>query len=260
MQSPFPGMDPYLESHWRDVHSRLTPYASDHLQEQLPSDLVARIEEGVNIDVDDTGRRVFPDVRVVEQPAIRSVEPADERVAVAEPLVVPVDDDALDRHVAIIDPADGNRVITVIEFLSPTNKLRGDGREKYKLKQQQYLRSDVNLVEVDLIREGEFTLAVSNDEFAAREEAPYHVCVRRRTRRWEAEVYRIGLADPLPRFRVPLRPTDRDIVLDLPSLIEQCYTRGRYGATIDYSRDPQPPFNERERAIADGLLRAQGLR
>ena len=41
MASPFPGMDPYLERFWRDVHARLIIYAADQLQENLPSDLRA---------------------------------------------------------------------------------------------------------------------------------------------------------------------------------------------------------------------------
>lgn len=49
MKNPFPGMNPYLEDHWRDVHTRLTIYIADQLQERLPADLVARAEEKVAI-------------------------------------------------------------------------------------------------------------------------------------------------------------------------------------------------------------------
>ena len=45
MPSPFPGMDPYLERHWGDVHTRLITSASDPLQKFLPKDLRARVEE-----------------------------------------------------------------------------------------------------------------------------------------------------------------------------------------------------------------------
>ena len=45
MKSPFPGMDPYLEWYWGDVHTRLTTYASNQLAAQLPSDLRVRIEK-----------------------------------------------------------------------------------------------------------------------------------------------------------------------------------------------------------------------
>ena len=45
MPSPFPGMDPYLEQHWGDVHSSLVIYARNQLQKVLPRDLRARVEE-----------------------------------------------------------------------------------------------------------------------------------------------------------------------------------------------------------------------
>ena len=36
MRSPFPGMDPWLEQRWRDVHARLIVYIANQLQAQLP--------------------------------------------------------------------------------------------------------------------------------------------------------------------------------------------------------------------------------
>jgi hypothetical protein len=67
MKSPFPGMDPYLEAHWLDVHPRLIVAASTAIQEQLGDDLVARIEERLLAE-DALGpvRRIGPDVSVVE--------------------------------------------------------------------------------------------------------------------------------------------------------------------------------------------------
>jgi hypothetical protein len=44
MRSPFPGMDPYLEQFWGDVHHRLITYLSDAIQKQLPGDLRARVD------------------------------------------------------------------------------------------------------------------------------------------------------------------------------------------------------------------------
>ena len=35
-KSPFPGMDPYLEQHWGDVHTRLMFYISNQINAQLP--------------------------------------------------------------------------------------------------------------------------------------------------------------------------------------------------------------------------------
>src|SRR5437588_710249 len=45
--SPFPGMDPYLERYWGGIPHTLITYARDHLQEALPDDLRARVEERV---------------------------------------------------------------------------------------------------------------------------------------------------------------------------------------------------------------------
>jgi hypothetical protein len=57
MASPFPGMDPYLEQHWGDVHQSLIIYAGDHLQKLLPKDLRARVEERVFVESAQDTRR-----------------------------------------------------------------------------------------------------------------------------------------------------------------------------------------------------------
>src|SRR2546426_2002388 len=93
MPSPFPGMDPYLEAHWRDVHASLIIYARDALQGVLPSSLRARVEESVLLETPQGfgDHPLFPDVRVVEyRPESRRTQetPAAGGVALAEPLLV----------------------------------------------------------------------------------------------------------------------------------------------------------------------------
>ncbi len=46
MKSPFPGMDPYLEYHWGDIHASLIVSVRDALNQRLPRDLVARRQPG----------------------------------------------------------------------------------------------------------------------------------------------------------------------------------------------------------------------
>ena len=77
MASPFPGMDPYLEQFWGDVHQRLVTYACDQLQGTLPGDLRARIQERVFVE-SPTGpeRNMYPDIRVVERGRRHSRNPA----------------------------------------------------------------------------------------------------------------------------------------------------------------------------------------
>src|SRR5437667_11408159 len=93
MASPFPGMDPYLEAHWRDVHARLIIYASDALQGVLPGSLRARVEERVLLETPQgiADHPLFPDVRVVEyRPELKRVLETRPEVGVAlsEPLLV----------------------------------------------------------------------------------------------------------------------------------------------------------------------------
>src|SRR5437016_3917346 len=45
MRSPFPGMDPYLELRWQDVHTKLIAFAADRLNQRLPDELAAEAEE-----------------------------------------------------------------------------------------------------------------------------------------------------------------------------------------------------------------------
>src|SRR5436190_5548982 len=91
MKSPFPGMDPYLEQWWRDVHHRLCTYSCDQLQDQLGADLRARIDERLVVEEDEKGRSIYPDVRVVERPAPRGIPArSSEGVALVDPLVVQI--------------------------------------------------------------------------------------------------------------------------------------------------------------------------
>ena len=66
MQSPFPGMDPYLEHHWGDVHHNLISFAEGWLNERLPRDLRARAQERIVVALPGEDREYYPDVRVAE--------------------------------------------------------------------------------------------------------------------------------------------------------------------------------------------------
>ena len=256
MSSPFPGMDPYLESHWRDVHTRVITYICDQIQEQLPSDLVARVEESVSVDAEDGARLIAPDVSVVEdfEHAAMGVQSAS--VAVAEPLLVLEEVPQTARHVQILDVSSGERVVTAIEVLSPTNKLTVSGREDYRRKQRDYLNAGVNLVEIDLLRGGQHVLAAALEFIPEERRRTYMMSVRTRTR---TKVFGASLREPLPVIPIPLRPTDRDVSLNIQQIIDQVYDRGRY-IKLNYQLDPEPPFSPEDAAWMESLLCENGRR
>lgn len=264
MPSPFPGMDPYLEAHWRDIHSRLVIYASDALQGVLPAGLRARVEESVFLEtpLGVSDHPFYPDVRVIEYPSKRRRETAsDGGVAVAEPLLVKIEDEPLtETFIEIIDFASGNRIVTVIEFLSPSNKSPGPNREQYLRKQREICSSDANLVEIDLNRFGGHTLAFPLVNLKPRGRTGYMACVRRATQRDQAEVYPMPLWQRLPVVKIPLRPKDKDVPLDIQALVEQCWRNGAYEGTLNYTIDPDPPLLGAEKDWAEQWLRDQGLR
>ena len=260
MKSPFPGMDPYLEESWRDVHHRLCTYACDALQGQLGSDLRARIEERLVVESDDPDRSIFPDVRVVERGRRgRPVQPT-AGVAVVEPVLVRLGSEpAPQGFIHIIDIRRGHRVVTAIEIVSPSNRLPGSGRRLYLQKQQECRDAGVSLVEIDLVRGGE-PVAIARDHLPPQPSTPYQVSVLRGWDQNVVEVYPISLRQRLPAIRVPLRETDPDAALDLQAVLDQAYRNGGYSDDIDYRHPCRPPLDPDDAAWADQLLKAAGRR
>jgi hypothetical protein len=263
MPSPFPGMDPYLEQFWGDIHARLVLYACDQLQGLLPRNLRARVQERVFVDAPQTGERdVYPDVRVVERgrgPAVATAPPS--AVAVAQPLIVQLADEPVtETFIEIIDIGSGRRVVTVIEVLSPANKRPGPGKDLYLKKQGELLGGQVSLVEIDLLRGGQWVLSVEPRRIPPAYRTPYRVVVRRGWQPQQAEYYAVPLRQRLPAIRVPLRQADADVALDWQSVLDRCYDNGGYQDDLDYEAEPDPPLSPEDAAWADDLLREQGRR
>lgn len=262
MPSPFPGMDPYLEQRWGDFHARLVTYVADALQPGLPADLRARMEERVFVEaLDAAARQVIPDVHVhetVHPGAARgggatAVAEPDTDTDIPQPFIVRLPVEITERFIQIIDVASGNRVITILEILSPANKLPGRGREEYLRKQREAVDAGVNLVEIDLLRVGEHTTLTRPGLLPPEQLAEYHASIYRARDGGRFEYYRMPLRQRLPRLPVPLRPSDRDAVLDLQAIVNQAHERGRYD-DIDYGRPVAPPLPPADSAWVEQLL------
>jgi len=247
MKSPFPGMDPYLEAHWSDVHASLVIYIRDQLQPQLPDDLRARVEQGLRIEPPVSGGTLRSDVHVTESSVVRET-PSFVSSPYATPLLLEMP--PVPRHIEIVDRM--GKVITAIEVLSPANKTPGSGREAYLRKQEAFLASGTNLVEIDLLRAGDFVLSCGEDWVPPRKGTAYHVCVYRAASPELREVYVLPLREPLPSIHIPLRSREEDIGLDLRALIDKTYRQGGYDF-LDYTAPPEPPLTAEDAAWARTL-------
>jgi len=255
-------MDPYLEPHWGDVHHMLIAYARDQLRTVLPRDLRARVEERVFVEsAGDWIRGIVPDLRILERRnRKRPARVAAAGAALAEPLIVQIDDPVTEGYIQIIDVSAAHRLVTVIEMLSPTNKFPGTGQDKYPQKQQELRDAKVNLVEIDLSRAGKRLLPVPWHKVAEPYRTTYNAWVWRSAKPTYLEIYGMPIRRQLPVIRIPLREMDADVPLDLQALVEACYRNGDYEDDLDYQQEPNPPLDPPDALWVDAQLRRAGRR
>ena len=259
MTNPFPGMNPFLERHWLDVHTKLITYISDALAEQLPPDLNARSEERVTLLEDTRVSAVRADVAIVDSwrqgipPTWQPEAREHGNVIAAEPEFALLEE-MTERWVEISSAA--GRVITVIEVLSPWNK--GEGRDEYVLKRRRYLEGRANVVEIDLLRAGQHTAMIPKGVIQRKGSTQYLCNIVRAHRLGFAEFYRCPLEQPLPNIRVPLRVDEADAVVALQPLIDRCYRMGSYW-NADQRNAPSPAFSPDEAEWVAEQVKAAGL-
>jgi hypothetical protein len=250
-RSPFPGIDPWLEhpGWWPNVHQSLITYARDRLQADIGDRYFVSI--GERIYVEPAGQDWYPDVHVTPVPAAGRTVNGSGAEGADRPIVLAVSDvEHREVFLEILDAASGRAVVTVIEVLSPANKRPGSGRELYLRKQRDLLASNASLVEIDLLRAGEPTVAVP----AHQQAGDYRVAVARARQRTQRELYPISLRERLPRVAIPLAPTDPDVVLDLQALLEETYEKSGLWRRIDNALPPVPALADRDQAWAGGIL------
>jgi hypothetical protein len=249
MNSPFPAIDPYVEAQgrWRDLRARLITYCGDALNEVLPENYVAQIEEQIRLVSSDAVVAVlYADIVVGREPR-RQPEPSVHRATspmTIEPVTIPLVkgdvEEVRDSWIEIRRLPELD-LVTVIEILSPTNKT-GVCRVDYLDTRDEYIDLPVNLVELDLLVGGRrlpMQKAMAPGDFYAQ--------VSRAKRRPDCDVYAWSVRQGLPTIPIPHKGLDHDVPLNLADSFALAYERGRYDRTIDYMRPldlPLPPDNK----------------
>jgi len=260
-------MDPYLEhpARWPGVHQGLIYGMNEMLNRLLPSGYAA--EMGERLYVVQAESDIYPDVVVVKPPSQatgRQFDSAGTAVTVesALPWILNVETvEIREVFLEIVTVEEESRVVTTIEVLSPSNKAAGSiGRQKYRTKQRQILRSEAHLLEIDLLRRGAHTVAAPHTTLLEKGRWDYLVCLHRGGQGGRYEVWPNALRQPLPGIRVPLLEGDPDVLLDLQTVFDRCYDAGPYHRRIDYHQEPPTPLEGEDATWADSLLREKGLR
>jgi hypothetical protein len=270
MKSPFPGMDPYIEAtdEWPDFHDNLIGDINRVLAPQLPSGFYSRLAKRSYIALaEEEGKteHIFqPDIEVL------SSRQGTSSTAVAEQAVAAADDESIEMRATIedsfeetfIDIFEQNperRLITSIEVLSPSNKRPGsESRGLYLRKRQALMMGEANLVEIDLLRGGARLPMLD-----AWPKSPYILLVSRKEQTLDdrkhltprCRVWKTYFDRPIPVIPVPLTKPHADLQLDLQPLVEEIYTRARYGEVIDYSKPLVPPLSREQSSWLKKRLR-----
>lgn len=198
--SPFPGMDPFLEQprYWQMFHGW---FIRKLVELHLP------LAQELN--------------------CILDVERYPEQLEVFR-----------QDYLVIREGQELNRVLSVVELLSPANK-SGNYAEVYQQKRQRLLGSMVHFLEIDLLRDGENP---SRRLFPELPTTPYFAFLARKTGLGRNEEgYPLRLQDPLPKIGLPVRSGKPDLLLDLAATFREAYSLTIQNRRVAYRPDVVPP-------------------
>jgi hypothetical protein len=163
--------------------------------------------------------------------------------------------DHCEEYVEIHAKADG-RLVTLLDIVSPTDKLTEEGRAAYRDTRRAARESGASVVEIDLVLQGEPLLEYSREGLPHWD---YAVTVTRGTNPERHEIYTSTLEKRLPRFRLPMASDDRDTVVNLQEAFSQTYDDSVFGDQIDYRKNPAVPLSvEILGRVADALRERRG--
>jgi len=211
-------MDPFIEACglWEDFHSHLIEKIGEKLADTAPDHYLVR-----------TGERSY----------------------------VVLQEEHRETFIEIIEPNRGQRLVTTVEVLSPSNERPGtEGWELYQRKRQSLLLGNVSLIEIDLVRRGQRMPML--DPWR---DSPYTLLVARAGSPF-CRVWRAQFRRPLPSIPVPLAKPDPDTPLEIQPLIVEIYDRFRYERSIDYKKPLTPSLPAADMASLKQQLRARAGR
>lgn len=210
MPSPFPGMDPFIESQrWRDFHTTFITILREQLTPRVKPRYIVDVEEYVYLAREDEppDRIVGPDLSIRETELVGAGTPGRTQRASGHYVIytLPVPERVRQAYLTI-RTRDYHEIVTVIELLSSTNKTAGEGRTEYLFKRTNISPEPAGLIELDLLRGG-----IRLPTVEPLQPADYYAFVRRKQSFRHADGYGWTLREPMPVIPVPLAGDDPDV-------------------------------------------------
>jgi hypothetical protein len=260
MSSPFPGMNPYLESPtiWSSFHTRLLVAIADALAPVLRPSYYIEVETRTYQDQEDDEEDDLlvgiPDAAVLSATALKQFKDVESEAVTLtqnrpQSVILPMPVTLKERYLEIREIGT-ETVITVIEVLSPKNKKRGKGRVAYERKRTRILGSLSNLVKVDLLRANPPMTMLGQVQ-----PTHYRIVVSRSEQRPQADLYGFNLSEPIPSFPLPLKPEEPEPIVDLQPIVTGVCERAGYNERLDYQQPvPPPALSQTDQQWVDALL------
>ena len=250
--NPFPGMNPYLEDPliWPGFHNQLIARMAFELGPQVPANYRVDIQERTEVvtiggSASEPTFRI-PDARVTATSDLPDrLELAPAYTNTATTATAPLENGVAVR-VAMLEEARVTylyvqrmpdwKVVTIVEVLSPTNKIPGEGRTNYLHKRDEVFASGVSLVEIDLLRGGQpmplqTVLPPSH----------YRILVSRGWERPDAVLYPFNVQQAIPKFTLPLSPDDDEPEVNIGPIVNALHHNARYAQVVRYADRPPGP-------------------
>lgn len=267
MPSPFPGMDPWLESpaHFPDFHSGFLASLRAALNAVLPPPFFAALSTRVY--AEESNRNIEPDIDVLI-PANGSAGSGGTATLTrleTDLLVVGGErrspaDEITERFIEIRTTEGSNRLIAAIELLSLSNKTMGStGRNLYLAKQGELFLTGVHLVEIDLLRGGAHSTRANLR--LLRQQAPrfaYHVAISRADFDVPTRAAAIELEQRLSTIPIPLTSKVPAVGVELQPVFNRAYDESLFSRRVKYDQPPDPPLSPEQQAWADAILKSKG--
>ena len=179
-----------------------------------------------------------PDI-VVGRPAAVDVgydpDEAEESTAVGIlDVEVPINDQLQEWFLEIHDVETGT-LVTVLEILSPFNKIHPQGLEDYIKKRTRIFGSRTNLVEIDLLRAGQ-PMPLQRKPVRSN----YRILISRGATRPKAKLATFNVRQPIPSIPIPLLPEDGEPELDLGAVLHALYDRAAVRLTLELRQAAGP--------------------